>query len=229
MFFRSVRTLSLTAYNRPDYLRQTVDALNGCEALDQFERVFVSIDASDQQDAVLSAVNRLKLSTIVYVHTEHLGLNANIKFALQQAFAGSQFNVHLEDDIVLSPDALRFVLWAAPQVPVVELFSRRVGEADPGSCSFHPHFNPWGWACAAEVFKRFIEPDWELRLKQVPTWDLALHSVMAANCLQALRPHLSRSKHIGRTGTTQMEAYFDQHLASFNFCASAYSGAYRVV
>jgi hypothetical protein len=226
-----VNSLSLSAYNRPEYLHRVVQAINACDS-SGFDCVFVVIDKGNKEAEILFEIERLALPQTILLQTEHVNISKNILTALRLAFSQSDFNVHIEDDIVIAPDALRFALWVKEQkADFCEFFSRNQDQsAEIGAASYHPHFNPWGWACTKTIFTRYMEPDWNSRLcpSNRNLWDLAMHAVMEKHQLTALRPHLSRSLNIGRISTNETVDYFDQHLSGFNFSTQPYTGSYYI-
>jgi len=113
-----MNTVTVCAYNRPAYLNAVLQSLSCAAALapDFNLKVFVGIDpGGDRQEEVTAVAKRWLCDPAesLIVWPEHLGVSEHPRRFLQFVFteAGSSFNLHLEDDTVLSPDAIRLCQW----------------------------------------------------------------------------------------------------------------------
>ena len=105
-----INTITICAYNRPDYLDQVLESLHVALRLCpefRVERIFIGVD----QGGVINPVECTDYNLEVVYWPEHLGVTEHPRRLLQYAFVerGSSFNLHLEDDTVLAPDAIRLV------------------------------------------------------------------------------------------------------------------------
>jgi len=222
-----MNAICMTAYNRPEYLRQTLAALKACPELPQFE-VFVSVDPSDKSYLIYK---ELCHPDHVHTNTTRRGSSDNVRWVIEWAWCrGADFMLYLDDDCVVSPDALRLALWfkdKAQDFACLELFSRNREPAGPDAIEQHPTFNALGWACSVKDYDGLLHRAWHD--KEQPLYDLAMHKVMTDAGALALRPRLSRSKHIGRlNGTNNTPEYFDQHWTGYNFSEQPYDGPYKI-
>ena len=183
-----MKTISMTAWRRPDYERQVVNSIG--EALRPDWRWFQKFT-----DAPAGPQNR--------------GVDANTLYALQAAFAaGSDFNLHVEDDTVLSPDALDLCDWfyEHPErdnyaMLVLHWMSRSVEK--PLDVLEDARFCPWGWAITRGMWERYFLPEWGGKHRVDPKgWDWSMSLTLQRHGLKVLRPSLSRTRNIGREGGT---------------------------
>lgn len=103
--------ITVSAYNRPEYLHQTLAALRSCDGIAGC-RVAVLIDPSEE--SVHSAALAARYGFESFQYTHRVGCNNAIRFALLHGFnqMGSEYHVHLEDDTVPTRDCLRWFAWA---------------------------------------------------------------------------------------------------------------------
>ena len=139
---------------------------------------------------------------------EHLGVTEHPRRLLQYVFIerGSSFNLHLEDDTVLAPDAIRLVEWFRAHMPepahILSLHSRSTDNAylAPSLVMPRPDFGVWGWATTSYVARKYILPWWNHRRTEPLGWDYSLTGVIERYSLKVLSPALSRVANIGREG-----------------------------
>ena len=231
------RTITICAYNRPDYLWQVVESLNDalyyCVEY-QPETIVLGIDGykpgtdGPGQADVYDAVNELlPLNSEVICWPEHLGVSEHPRRLLQYVFteADSDYNLHLEDDTVLSPDALRLALWhsrtALPQEALC-LCLHSPGSTTPpkgtdwrlNRCYKRSDFGVWGWATTAQQWARWFAQYWNHKREGQLGWDWSVSDTMAVNRLYAVAPYLSRVRNVGRErGEHQTPEGYDEEQA----------------
>ena len=95
-----MKTISMTAYNRPAYLERT---LNDLVKNDPKEwSLFISIDPSIDTDKIVTIIKGITgFKNITYViNHQRKNHRLNQHDAIAMAFnAGSMFNLHLDDDL----------------------------------------------------------------------------------------------------------------------------------
>jgi hypothetical protein len=206
--------VSLTAYDRPEYLRETMAHLAvAASVLTEPTVVLAHIEPSDKLDEVLSC---LKPYPYVYcrVNQERLGLQANTLAALTWAWSVAavadgieDFVLHLEDDLLISRDGLRLVAWMRDTYRddpgVMSACLTNTGKAEDIGPEFWPlvhetsHFECHTWGT--------WRPDWE---KMLAIWPHEWHDHWAARITyeggmsgrHQMIPVLSRSRSIGIRG-----------------------------
>jgi len=126
------KQLRLHACNRPGVTRQCLDHLARCRGLADWELV-ASIDNLRRDDYNWEVVDMLREFMALHRGTvqlagdalgvrphadHHKRINDHIRHSWTQAQrADVDLFFHLEDDVLLAPDALEFVLWAHAQWP----------------------------------------------------------------------------------------------------------------
>lgn len=206
-------TVTLTVTDRPHYLRQTLEHLRQVRGIEQWH-LFIGLEPGCPECAQLCEAIDFMPRTILS-NPQQLGIRGNPFYTMQYAFdLGSQVNIYLEDDIVLSPDVAELALWYQQTIETDQLFDVRImllnlfvtsirtePVADLGISQF---FSPWGMVINAFQWKNFIEPAWwndEHRYPHQYDWTLSLSEVMnLQDKLFVLAPLVSRSTNIGREG-----------------------------
>lgn len=163
-----MKIITMTAYNRPDYTQAVLNALSKCEGASSW--VFMPC-VEPRNESVVSMIRKFDgCENRCTVNVRQLGLNRNTFQAIQRAVSlEPELIVHLEDDIVLSPDALVYFEWA-----IREIVSRGIKskdghhvslacgynkpasqplEAQSYTCSIRPIFNCWGWGTNLRLAK----------------------------------------------------------------------------
>jgi hypothetical protein len=208
-----VKTITLTAWSRPDYLRRTVDALSKNDT-----RGFSLVAVLDKgfDPACFEILHGIGFMPKHLVCLEqHHGVNYVGKFALQTALQfGTGLNVYLEEDNLASPDLLTLVNWWAEQ-PISGfsiLSGFRFGYELPqgAAVKLNGRFMQWGWTAKPGVLNAVLN-DW---MNDGDVWDSSCRATCARHNWQIAQPVLSRVNHIGRDkGTYYTPERYD---AEFN-------------
>lgn len=204
-----MNTITICAYNRPAYLDRVLASLGeAVVACPEFcvDRIILGIDAGGLQLSGMSLSDRVE----VLYWPEHLGVTEHPRRLLQHVFMelGSTFNLHLEDDTVLAPDAIRLVEWFRSHMPdpahILSLHSRATEldgiVLDPARVKRRDDFGVWGWATTSYVARRYILPYWNHKRVGPLGWDYSLTETVKQFGLTVLAPELSRVENIGREG-----------------------------
>lgn len=215
----------LTAYNRPDYTRQVLESVAKAVNEDDPQKwsmlIVVDQDAGDTQYETWQECSKFGHGEVIVPPT-HLGVNKMRAYAGNQAILrGAKNLVHIEDDTVLSADALVLASWwfALPETRRsrwLNLFSRSTpekiaaGPEDPGWGEVHQDhlFCPWGWCCTAENFLNF-----QRHFTGDGTWDTCLHHWLRLSRQNGDAPEWSRVSNIGALNGTHYTP--ETHAAEF--------------
>lgn len=210
-----MRTITLCAYRRPDYLSQVLDSLQVARVFApeyEISRVVIGIDGGGEESVREIAernAERSPFKTEVISWPRHLGVSEHPRRLLQYAYTelNSEFNLHLEDDTVLSPDALRLCAWYEQQITSGERsfhllclhsLSRSYDRAD---CVRLRHdFGAWGWAADHMQWWNWLAPYWNHRREEPLGFDWSLTDTIQQRGLKVVSPVLSRVRNIGREG-----------------------------
>lgn len=189
--------ITVSAYNRPDYLEQTLAALRSCDGIADCE-VIVLIDLSEVSDRCVELARKHRFSYGTY--SERLGCNQAIQHALAYGFnhMQSEFHVHLEDDTVPTRDFLRWMAWARDQYrddPGVMSVSgyQQVSNGCLDECGLRRWFSSWGWGVWRD---RWLGLHMGWTQDDLPSWDLIVNRFLRAGRYEAF-PTVSRIQNIG--------------------------------
>jgi hypothetical protein len=195
--------ITVSAYNRPAYLRETLAALRQCDGIEQC-RVMVLVDPSEA--SVESAALAVKYGFQSGQYPERIGCNLAIREALAYGFneMQSEFHVHLEDDTVPTRDCLRWFAWARDHYrddPAVMNVSgyQRISNGCLDECGLRRWFTPWGWGVWRDrwlgLHLGWVRPDAETG-EEVTSWDVIVNHALRAGRYEAF-PTVSRIQNIG--------------------------------
>lgn len=231
-----MKTISLPVYRRPDRVRRLLETLRANKP--EGYTLFVSAEPGFPE--VLDAVRSVDFMPVkLSVNRERLGLNGNIKNALVMAMdAGSEFNVALEDDIVLSPDAIRLAGWFASyrdrdSYGCLGFFGMDSTKDHPLEVCITPDFRSWGWCFPRASWDSFIfpglhcEPAVDPQVKFSNLWDFKMQYYFVQYGIKTLHPILSRSNHEGyEDGTNTLDQRliqrFKNPVLSDGSCGSSF-------
>jgi hypothetical protein len=209
-----MKIISLCLYNRPAYAARVLDHLSRCQGIEDYILMPCVEPGCEATRALVESINFAECRP--RWNEQRLGVNLNTRQALDTAFALAKFVIHVEEDILLAHDALRYFEQCGreqrdnPNVFSIGAYNRRtepVPPEDQHRIGYRVWFHPWGWATWRDrwqVARELIQEAW-------PTWDSRLnddHVVLRK--LQEVFPDLSRSQNIGLKSTIHQlpEAWF---------------------
>ena len=160
--------LAIFAYNRPESLKRLLDSLQNCDGYDQAD-VTIFIDGP-RSDADLDAVRKTrqvaetlaKPNWVIKADAANKGLRRSISQGVTDVCNRHGRAIVIEDDLVLSPLALRYFQDALdryadePRVWSIcgYMFqSKKLMQQD--SNFFLPYAHPWGWATWSRAWSKF--------------------------------------------------------------------------
>jgi hypothetical protein len=235
--------LAFTAYNRVDYLKQTLASWLKTN-LELVTSVQFYIEPSDKLDEITKVIDdfaaKCPVPVIKHVNPERLGVLKNPKnlfhnlFDLQLATAV----ILAEDDFIPSSDILRFFESARQQAQpkTLAICAKNVGPTsneDPSTFTYDEGFSGNIWLTWADRWRNYLRQGWDEDYSSgnadgTPSgfdWNIHLR-VMPKNGLKCLVPTASRSWHIGVHGChTTPEGY--NETVTWNFIREDYQGEYR--
>lgn len=228
-----IRTITVAAYRRPDYLKQVLESLKvALENCPEYapERIVIGVDPAPNQAKVIDTARCLDSCALI-AWPDHLGVDEHPRRLLQYAFEElhSDFNLHLEDDTVPSPDALRLACWYHMwhaedynQTLCVMLCSNSVTSDQPEAVVKRSTFTPWGWGCIRRQWIEWLAPNWNSKRERPTGWDWSISRLMSKHRLTALAPVLSRVHNIGRTrGQYQTPEGYDRDFGKQVFAGES--------
>lgn len=190
--------ITVSGYNRPLYLRQTLAALRRCDGIADC-RVVVLLDPCDETERCEAIAGRYDFESLV--HPEHRGCNRAIRAALAYGFdvMGSEFHIHFEDDTVPTRDALRWFAWARDeyrdQARIMNISGyQRLSNGRIDECGARKWFTPWGWGLWRDRWPE-LAAGWNEN-DTVVSWDHTVTHVLRAGRSEVF-PAVSRIQNIG--------------------------------
>lgn len=233
-------TLTLTGCERPALFAQVMADLAACDPGGWHLHVGIEPGPQAAHFDQICAAHLPPGSYTLTVNPTRLGVLENPLQTLERAFAsGSAFNLHLEEDLRLSPDALQMALWyrdnRRPHWAALNLLCGSCGTTGYLSRPDHPGlltetrlFNSLGFATDRTHWQQLLHPVWSahrLPRRQRPRyfgaigWDWALSGAIHENeTLRVVQPICARATHIGHTGTHCTPEFQDAAFGGLEIC-----------
>lgn len=235
-----MKTITLVAHRRPEYLKQVIESLcandtRGWSLVAALDFDESTGDFNKECANLLNGIDFLpkhvdKLCSRLFGEPKSFGINHANKWAYRCAInMGSTLNLALEDDTPLTPDCLDMVNWFEKQMKldekwVLNCFSHSKDKSEP-SVIERAEFCPWGWATNMVTMKVLLD-----------NW-MCNNSGWGHSCLETCRrldvptfaPILSRTRNIGKHGgvhyTPELyDEHFSGHVMSDGTCLD-----YRII
>lgn len=214
---RSLISVVMTAYNRPEYFREALDSWGPVAGLSRVHFV-IRLEPSDVLSQMLQIVEEFRekytIGAEVIVNSEVYGVLRHPWVAFQEEFAtGAEFVIRTEDDIVVGQDVLHFMCnvgWPYmnehPDVATVLAHTMLDGPEDAFSTKVG--FDPWLWGTTRRVWDEVIKDNWDFDYSTYnhrpgfeSGWDWHLNTrIFPARGLKTLFPLASRARNIGVVG-----------------------------
>lgn len=221
------KTISITAWQRPEYLKQVLASIK--EAAPVGYKLFIGLEPGNPHSfAVAQSVDWIEKKVIV--NPERYGVRRNPFNLLSTVFSaevGSSFNLYLEEDVIVAPDAFKLAEWFtsrsdAEQWLALNLLNYDSDIANPRGIIQSNRFNSLGMGITGAAWNKWFKPNWmnddasrRVWKGRHVGWDWSMTAVIAENKgLETLTPLLSRSNHIGRDGGVHCSAQF--HDSTFS-------------
>ena len=219
----------MTAFRRPFLFKAMLETLLANDLTGW--RIVIQIDASPVAGDIAQIAHSLldNHDRDIVVNPVRLGVRENPFRLLERVFReGSEFNLYLEEDLLLAPDATKLALWYEahhrPEWLCLNLIAGGCASRGLLSNSDHPSllfsgttFNSLGFAVRQQEWRRFIEPAWMterpdvVKYDGVPTggWDWQVYAVLLDEAhLRTVQPVLARATHNGRIAGEHCPPWF---------------------
>lgn len=215
------KIITLSLFNRPKYTIQVLDNLALCRGIQDY-RVIPIIDVlpnSNNVEVMYEILQKYLISKKLNIDApripdRNLGCNLAIYTCLNTGFLFTNYLIHIEDDILLAPDALEYFEWANKQykdnksVFTVDTYnnlaSQGVQSTDYQTVSRAKSFKPWGWATWIDRWEE-IKDLWQFGFEprtingtkfEGGGWDLCMKKVLRGDRYR-IYPNLARCINIG--------------------------------
>jgi hypothetical protein len=189
--------ITMCHWNRPDYTRRSLAALRRCRNISEAILLPHVEPGCEEVIALCQAVDFCEVQ--VTVNPRRLDAPLNTVQALSHGFQHSSFVIHVEDDIILAPDALDYFLWAGrlfqphPEYFSVTAFARTSDTSQPFATGQRSWFHPWGYGLWADRFAQVAG-----YMAAAPAYDPWLtHHWVIPRKLREVYPVLGRCQNIG--------------------------------
>ena len=211
-----MKTITFPVGYRPNYLEQFLDSLesqdlSGYKIICSAENCTECIHVLETCAIPLIILHKANSSGV----RSHSGARDNMYNVLNYAFnLGSDFNVHLEDDFLLAPDAIDLANWYYKTFKNNPLAYMCYGLFNWGSAGDDfsgvvsaPTFHGLGWCAFKENWETCYSKCWyddtlARKYANAYGWDWAVEAFFKEYSCKSILPVLSRTKHIGRINGT---------------------------
>jgi len=220
-----MKTITFPVGYRPYYLKQFLNSLSA-----QSLEGYTIICSAENHAGCIKVLETCGFPITILRKPEstgvrsHSGARDNMFNVLNYAFNnGSTFNVHLEDDFILSPDALDLANWyyetykSSPMTYMCYgLFNWGSAGEDFSGVVEAPTFHGLGWCAFKENWDACYDKSWydDALARKYSTaygWDWAVEGYFKEHKCKAILPVVSRTYHIGRLdGTCCTVDFFDK-------------------
>lgn len=226
--------ISLTCYRRADYLETVIDSLYSSIKYSNIDisntTLYVSIDYYDNViPTIISNIDWINVKHIV--NNPSLGCNANTKQALLMSLNNHDATIHLEDDTVLTKDAIRFFLDSLSNfhdnedIVCISGYNKtdNLDNKLLSSTIKQKHFTCWGCAFWKHKFDVFLS-NWTPYCdpqNNSSSWDTYLdQQIFQSNIynLYQIKPEISRIQNIGAIDGTWVPStsfHVENHLSPY--------------
>lgn len=221
------KVITTCHWRRPEYSKACCEYLSKCHGIGDYT-VLVHIDGKCDRK-VISECEKLKpyvKNLSITTHGSHLGCNGNTKNALESGFALSDYVIHIEDDILVARDGLKFLEWAYQFEDDTRIFTTGIWRHNDGWLPAQGRkwipgheriagicggFYVWGWATWKS---RWLEMSkgWTKGNDHDQSWDTILTTTVRGN-RGSLLPFISRANNIGENLGTHRGAAWLEHWA----------------
>lgn len=205
--------ISLTCFKRADYLSQVLDSLKKSLEFSSYRdsfRLYPSIDFKN--NSVVDLIKNIDwIDTNFIINNPPIGCNRNTKQAVQRAIQDNDAVLHIEDDTVLSYDALDFFVYALdkykddPQVLSLSGYTKTesINEEQYYATICEQFFCCWG-CCFWKSKIDTILNNWtnQLDFMNPQSWDTHIQETLFKNRYYQVRPVVSRIQNIGAKNGT---------------------------
>jgi hypothetical protein len=207
-----MKTITFPVGYRPEYLTKFLDCLKNCDLSDykiicSAEKCQPCIDILENCELPLTILHKENSSGV----RSAIGLRDNTYNVLSYAFkSGSDFNVHLEDDLVLSLDVFYLSDWyynTFKDKPLTfmsyGLFNQQTNSDDFCGLEIIASFEGLGWCTFKEGWelcfnKYWYDDTYARKYFNSYGWDWAMAGAYREFGYKGIRPLIARTNHYGK-------------------------------
>lgn len=220
-----MKTITLPAHNRPEYLQRTLQSLSQCYNLADY-MLIIGCEPVNEQCIEIASSFSFPNKTII-VNKEKKGVRKNPFELLQTAFHefNTTVNFHVEEDVEFSSDCLNLTNWFSQQdakYGLLTFFNRnnnidrnfeQINEYQIGEGQHN--FTPFIWSIKPERWEEIERTNawWE----HPAGWDYSIVDYIKTAHWTNLIVECTRANHIGEHGTYMDSVLFKECYAWRNY------------
>ena len=207
--------LFITAYDRPEYLRQALASWKNVRGLEDWH-VVARIEPGRHTGEIYDLFWHFGEETghpslDIIVNPKRLGVLHHPWVGFEHLFETHDFVVRAEDDLRVSDDILEYFSWAqgVDNPEVVTIHGYTMTDGDPDEVQVRRDFNPLVWGTWRAFWQDLIGPTWDHDYSTnngtpgvQAGWDWNLNTrILEEHQLMSIYPMASRVDNIGIHGT----------------------------
>lgn len=226
------KVITCCFWRRPVYTQMVLDALRACHGIGDY-LLLIQQDGADHrgdigQSQVRKICERIDFADArIISEDQHLGCNQNTRKALAAGFRHSDYVIHVEDDILLSNDALKYFEWCRQFGSDPRLFIASAwgyppawkpssSYAKPPTTDYDVSSSAWLWIWGFATWEdrwRDMDAGWtNCWNDRDESWDCVLNERVRGS-RESLMPHTGRSYNIGDNDGTHRGAAKPEYWA----------------
>jgi len=209
-----LKTITLVCKDRPDYTQKVLNTLKEQNKKLNDYKLYINIDSGCKEVVdICKKIDFIETDIKIFKSGEsniRKRIDLNTYDVMERTFNdGSDFNLYLEDDVIMSPDALDIMNWYIEQnltdiatLCLCNLWDRT--NPDENLIYGVRCFCGWGFITNKLQFEKYFKPAWLTK----PSWDKAVaNHIRTFEKVYNLVPQLSRTSNIGEKGTDNGACY----------------------
>ena len=203
------KVIGISLWRRPLYTERIINALLRCDGIEDYH-VIIGLDhGADPAVVALAKEARFETKEILPPDKKR-NCNGNIRRTLTRAFDLSDYVIHIEDDILVAKDTLRYFEWARQFGVRKDVYSASAWRHDKGwlpdqkqpkpsseesKVGTQCYFTCWGFAYWKDRFNEALK-NWPADGQDM-TKSWCVHNSEVKGKRVEVLPHISRVQNIG--------------------------------
>ena len=235
-----MKLICMQTCDRPQLLRRTFEALSNCVGVEDYT-IMVSAEPTTPEMEMVFTWAGDKLNLEIHRNSTRLFICNNTKASTRRAFDRSPRVIVLEDDMVFSKDALKYMEWGLDtyendkKVWSIGCDSgfRSMEQAKSSKSLLRPdvmhrrqHFSCWGWAMWRDRYDQLYK-EWP---DNRPSWAVYCNQARQKRGMYEIYPEVSRSLQIGGVGVHMRDrTWFPEYVKGETFANDTIPQGYREI
>lgn len=235
-----MKVITMAVWRRADVLKKTLHALEHATGIGDYTLVIHCDGGGNQNEtrAVRYVCRDIDFAeTLIKFNRGNLGCNENTRRVLHRGFELSDYVIHVEEDIVIAPDALLYMEWAKqfrnrPEIWMVSMWRHPsgwlhesgtpfpLGQAIETKVCHSGGLLIWGWGTWRDRWET-MEKNWTTGDDKTLSWDTHLTAVRHKLGKFCICPLVSRAVNVGDGGIHRDAAHLDYWAGSTGFQRNA--------